>query len=336
MSSGEKLLGAGDIFICLASGSKDHIGKVAFIPHDTDSYFGGFMGAVRANVQKVNARFLYLLLRHSRFNQYLRDRIAGASINNLSADILLRYEIPLPPLETQATVVAEVAGHQRVIDGARMVVECYRAYLPTDPSWQVSRLGDVCDDILTGPFGSALHQTDYVAHGIPVVNPQDIVDGAVSTSRIKMVSPQTRDRLSDFALREGDIVLGRRGEMGRCAVVSREMSGWLCGTGCFVLRPGKACDSRFVSLQIQSPEVRQRLDQQSVGVTMKNLNQRVVADLTIALPALKKQRDLIAETESEQAIVDANRDLIVRMDKRIQAILLSLEGDEPAVSPLGV
>jgi type I restriction enzyme S subunit len=99
-------------------------------------------------------------------------------------------------------------------------------------------LGRACDAILTGPFGSSLHQSDYVDSGIPVINPQNIVDGAIRTDGIRMVAPATRDRLQEFAVRENDIVIGRRGEMGRCAVVSAEMNGWLCGTGCFVIRPG--------------------------------------------------------------------------------------------------
>ena len=65
--------------------------------------------------------------------------------------------------------------------------------------------------------------------GIPVINPQNIVDGAISTDGVKMVAPKTRDRLQEFTIRENDIIIGRRGEMGRCAVVTSKMNNWLCG-----------------------------------------------------------------------------------------------------------
>ena len=111
-----------DIFICLASGSKDHIGKVAFIHNDTDYYFGGFMGAVRADTSRANPAYLFHQLGHRRFNEFLRERIAGANINNLGAKLLYQFAIPLPPLEVQQEIVAEIEGYQKIIEGARELI----------------------------------------------------------------------------------------------------------------------------------------------------------------------------------------------------------------------
>ena len=120
--SDEKRLKRDDIFICLASGSKDHIGKVAFISEDTDFYFGGFMGAVRCNGPDVAPRFLYLQLSASRFNDFLRNQIAGASINNLSGRILSRFSIPLPPPYTQQAIVAEIEAEQALVAANRELI----------------------------------------------------------------------------------------------------------------------------------------------------------------------------------------------------------------------
>ena len=116
--SDEKKLRSGDVFICLASGSKDHIGKVTLISNDSDYYFGGFMEPIRVDQSKLQPEFLYWILRDQRFNDFLRRRIIGANINNLSAKILNSYQVPLPPLEVQRTIVAEIEGYQKVIDGA--------------------------------------------------------------------------------------------------------------------------------------------------------------------------------------------------------------------------
>ena len=111
----DKKLMKDDIFICLASGSKDHIGKVAFITDDTDYYFGGFMGAIRVNLDLISPLYLFHQLRYSRFNDFLREQISGANINNLGAKLLYRYEIPLPPLSVQREIVAEISGYQEDI-----------------------------------------------------------------------------------------------------------------------------------------------------------------------------------------------------------------------------
>jgi type I restriction enzyme M protein len=169
------------------------------------------------------------------------------------------------------------------------------------------RLAEVCEAILTGPFGSSLHESDYVANGIPVINPKNIVDGVVVRNGAKMVSAATKDRLKEFTLRENDIVIARRGEMGRCTVVTADMDGWLCGTGCFVIRLKPTCELGFAYLQLSSPKVKARLKEQAVGVTLLNLNQGILADLEIPLPPLELQREIVAEIEGYQKVINGAR-----------------------------
>jgi len=141
------------------------------------------------------------------------------------------------------------------------------------------------------------------------------------------VSLETRERLKEFTVRENDIIIARRGEMGRCAVVPTEMNGWLCGTGCFVIRLKVECDVRFAFFQIASPQVKAHLEQQAVGVTLKNLNQGILSALTFPLPPLATQQAIVAEIEAEQALVAANRELVARFEKKIQATLARVWGE---------
>ena len=177
----------------------------------------------------------------------------------------------------------------------------------TSHKWPMVELRTVCEDIRTGPFGTLLHRSDYVDQGIPLVNPQDIVDGSIVTDKIKTVSSETRDRMRDFTLRERDIVIGRRGEMGRCAIVSAEMNGSLCGTGSCIIRLTAACDVHFVALQLRSQRVAAHLEQQSVGVTMKNLNHRILNALQIPLPPLEVQKEIVAEIAGYQKVINGAR-----------------------------
>ena len=93
--------------------------------------------------------------------------------------------------------------------------------------WQTKRLGDFSAAISTGPFGSLLHKSDYVDDGVPLVNPTNIVNDRILPDVSMLISETTRQRLSNYVLGEGDIVVGRRGEIGRCAVVGPTEAGWL-------------------------------------------------------------------------------------------------------------
>jgi len=112
-----------DIFICLASGSKDHIGKVAFVESDTEYYFGGFMGVIRINKDKGLSKYIFHLLQSEDFNNYLRRAISGVNINNLNAKILGAYKIPLPPLEIQKQLVAETEKEEEIIASNRRLID---------------------------------------------------------------------------------------------------------------------------------------------------------------------------------------------------------------------
>lgn len=118
--------------------------------------------------------------------------------------------------------------------------------IPED--WDVKRLGEIAA-FRTGPFGSALHKSDYTNDGIPIVNPMHVVDGKIEPTRTMTITEQAAKNLSDFRLKPGEIVIGRRGDMGRCAVVQEYQLGWLCGTGSMIVRPLHT-DSEFFPARI--------------------------------------------------------------------------------------
>lgn len=174
--------------------------------------------------------------------------------------------------------------------------------------WNEVHLGEIAS-FRTGPFGSALHKSDYVVGGLPLVNPLHIVDGRIVPDERTSVDPDTAHRLSDFQLAEGDVVMGRRGEMGRCAVVRREESGWLCGTGSLIIRPKRdTVDSGFLQFILSSPQTIAAIESGSVGTTMVNLNQSVLQGLPIPLPSKAEQEaiyEAIADAEGLLADLDA-------------------------------
>ncbi|MCE5228944.1 restriction endonuclease subunit S [bacterium] len=159
--------------------------------------------------------------------------------------------------------------------------------------WERKRLQDFAETISTGPFGSVLHKSDYADHGVPLVNPINIIDDRIVPDPSKLITEPTKQRLSNYVLREGDIVVGRRGEIGRCAVVGLAEVGWVCGTGSFFIRPLPSVDSRFIAHLIRSSDYREKLEQLSTGTTMKNLSNIALADLVVAIPSLREQRRIV-------------------------------------------
>lgn len=103
-------------------------------------------------------------------------------------------------------------------------------------------LGEICrrqnGSIQTGPFGSQLHASDYIAIGTPVVMPVNISDGRIDERDIARISDENVERLARHKLAYGDIVFSRRGDVTRFAAVSERETGWVCGTGCLKVSIG--------------------------------------------------------------------------------------------------
>ena len=159
-------------------------------------------------------------------------------------------------------------------------------------SWRWVRFSEIMSTMSTGPFGSMLHKTDYIEKGIPLVNPANMVP-----SDKMMISEATRRRLSSYILHAGMIVLGRRGEMGRCAVVTEKEDGWLCGTGSFFMEPSMSLYVYYVVSLFSSPYVKFYLGGKSVGTTMSNLNHTILSKMPIPLPPLAEQRRIVAKLD---------------------------------------
>lgn len=180
--------------------------------------------------------------------------------------------------------------------------------------WEIAKLGDISKNIQTGPFGSQLHQSDYSECGIPVVMPKNLVGGKISEESIARVDKTHVERLCRHKIEVGDILYSRRGDVGRCAHVTKKEEGWLCGTGCLrVTIDSEKADSRFVFFQLQHPDTVGWVEKHAVGATMLNLNTTILSSVPIRLPALEIQKR-IAD------ILSAYDDLIENNQKQIKLL----------------
>jgi type I restriction enzyme, S subunit len=180
-------------------------------------------------------------------------------------------------------------------------------------NWRITTLRHLCTSIQTGPFGSQLHAEDYVDGGTPIINPSNISDGRVVADAKSTVNDETSMRLARHRFLKGDIVIGRRGEMGRCAVISEVEKGWICGTGSIRLTPRPdEVDAIFLAKVLGLPQTIGFLTVQSVGSTMDNLNEQILARVPVALPTLPEQRNIVKLIAHRRFQSDSKAGLVER------------------------
>lgn len=191
--------------------------------------------------------------------------------------------------------------------------------------WRETTLGEVCDKvggiIQTGPFGSQLHASDYSPDGIPVVMPKDIIGGRVATDGIARVSEEHVQRLLRHKLCKGDIVYGRRGDIGRQALVGEREEGWLCGTGCLRVSLGDtAIDPMFLHFYLDQPSVIDWITNQAIGATLPNLNTSILRSVPIRFPPLPTQRKIAAILSAYDDLIEVNQRRIRILEEMAQSL----------------
>ena len=242
----------------------------------------------------------------------------GATVQGVKVELVKSLQLPLPSLPEQKRIVAildeafaainkAMANTERNLANARGLFESHLndVFTQNTVGWVETTIGQATGGVFTGPFGSLLHKSDYIANGIPLVNPAHITELGIAPDMRKTVSKETASRLENYVMREGDIVIGRRGEMGRCALVSDTEDGWLCGTGSFYIKPSGRCDSRYLVRYLRSSGCKAASEKIAGGAVMPNLSNKALANLRIHLPPpdqqvviLKKIEDLHIETQT--------------------------------------
>jgi len=227
-----------------------------------------------------------------------------------------------------------------------MSIDCLDSpYGPIPSKFRCSKLEDLCvggSGVQTGPFGSQLHQEDYVPIGTPIITVEHLGENRILHQDLPMVSDEDLKRLDRYALQEGDIVFSRVGSVDRRSLTRKEETGWLFSGRCLRVRPNKdLIDPEYLSWFFGLPAFREYIRQIAVGATMPSLNTKILSEVPIYYPALPEQRAIARILGSLDDKIELNRCMNETLESIARAIFKSwfvdfdpvqakAEGREPA------
>ena len=276
--------------------------------------------------ERIASDFLYLLLKA---NKPALIRLAGGGAQpNISQKIIREFQIPLPPLEVQKEIVAEIEGYQKVINGARAVLDNYRPHIPIHPDWPMVELGQAC---IVNPRKSEIADFDgsLVVSFVPMadIGEHEMYFEPRETKRLDEVTT------SYTYFKDGDVLLAKVTpcfENGKAGIARGLRNGIGFGSSEFyVLRPTGDLLPAWVFMFAATPAFRAWATPQMTGTGgLQRVPRSVVENYQIPRPPLTTQEAIVAEIEAEQALVAANRELITRFAKKIQATLARVWGEE--------
>jgi type I restriction enzyme M protein len=260
----------------------------------------------------------------------------GGTFKEISKSKFCELQIPLPPLEVQKEIVAEIEGYQKVINGARAVLDHYRPHIPIHPDWPILRFEEAPFEIVDGDRGTNYpKKEDFSPSGYCLfLNTKNVRSDGFNFSEMEFVSKEKDQALRKGKLQRGDVVLTTRGTIGNTGLYdeSVEFENIRINSGMLIFRPDAAkLSGSFLFHFFQSENFRTQRDAIVSGAAQPQLPIRSLNEATIPLPPLATQQAIVAEIEAEQALVNANRELIARFEKKIHATLARVWGeDNPA------
>jgi len=194
---------------------------------------------------------------------------------------------------------------------------------------------DCGGQLQTGPFGSQLHSHEYVNDGIPVVMPQDISTGGIDTADIAQVTELKAKSLARHRMLPGDLIFARRGDLSKCAVIQMEQKGWLCGTGCLLMRPPvKALSPRWTADIYRFHTTQEQVSIHAVGSTMPNLNTGILLALIVPLPTLEEQVQIEERLRGAEKNDRMNKSVLMKLQSLKSALMQDLLTGKKRVTPL--
>ena len=283
---------------------------------------GRGLAAIRPTKNRLLTSYAFYILR-SMEAEIIGN--TGATFASINKGDIRKLQIPLPPLEVQKEIVAEIEGYQKVIDGARAVVDNYRPQIAINPDWPMAALKDYFTTTSGGTPSKAT--PSFWAGTVPWVSPKDMKSDVIE---------DTEDHISEAAIEAsatklipgGSVVcVVRSGILKHSFPVALLAHDMCINQDLFAFNPiSDAISSKFLFYVLKTKADAILKDGIKPGVTVQSFHNGFFRDFQIPLPPAAAQQKIVAEIEVEQALIAASRDLIVRFEKKTQGTLARVWG----------
>lgn len=312
-NSSVKLLPKNSILLCCTAS----VGEYAFaeIELTTNQQFNGLV--IKDDYKdRLLPKFLFLMA--STFKSEL-ERLSGkTSFNFVSVGNVKQIEIPLPPLEIQNEIVAQIEEWQKIIDGAKQVINTYHPTITIDPSWEIVKLGDVCE--ITS--SKRIFQEEYQSHGIPFYRTKEIVElsNNLNISLELFISENRYNEIKkQFAVPvQGDILISAVGTIGICWIVDTDSPFYFKDGNLLWLKSFKNINSYFLKIILENT-IKATKSNLVNGVAYNALTIIKLKEIQVPLPPIEVQTEIIEYIERERQAVESCKKLVEIFEAKIKS-----------------
>lgn len=306
----------GSLLICTASGSKSHLGKVAYVDDDYGYAFGGFMGQITP-APGVNDRYLFHALTSPAYKEFIEALSDGVNINNLKFDVLRQFPVPVPPLPEQRHIVAIL---DEAFEGIATAKANAEKNLRNAREWATEQLSKVLGGASAGGQSGALESLvaasctlsygivqpgEDVPDGLPVVRPVDLGGRKVYIDGLKRIDPALARSYARTTLEGDDLLLCVRGTTGTVASAVPALAGANVTRGIVPIRFDPQVISQALGYYLlRSEPVQAQIRAKTYGAALMQINIGDLRKIVVAFPPMERQAALVEQLDAIQEAAD--------------------------------
>ena len=246
-----------------------------------------------------------------------------AGVPGLNRNDAYEIQIPLPALPIQEEIVAEIDSYQKIIDGARMVVENYKPRIDIDPEWEMVEISDIAEinrETINPSkvFDDWFRYVDIssVENGTGVVSFDNIVKVAEAPSRARRVVKKDDILLS--TVRPNLQAHAYLGYLPEKVIASTGFAVLTCKTGIF---------SRYLFYMLFDESVQAQMSARMGKGSYPSINEKDVSEIKIPLPPIEKQKEIVSYLKKEEEAIAINKELIESFEKKIIVRIAKVWGE---------
>lgn len=301
--SSAKLLPSGTVLVS----TRATIGRVAIAECETATK-QGFKNIIVIDDTKVSNRFVAYMM------TALADRMvslaSGGTFKEISKSNFLTLSIPLPPLEKQEQIVAELDGYQKIVDGAQQIIDAYKPTIGIDPTWEKVKLGDICN--LTYGYTDTAKESGSARF----VRITDIDEKGLLRDENKRYVDLIEQN-NAFLLHRGDLLVARTGATyGKTLYFDTDETA-VFASFLIKLDLPEYIDHYFYWIFAQTQNYWDQANRLVSGGAQPQFNANAIKQLVIPIPPLDVQKSIVKQAREEQKIIDANKKLISIFKQKI-------------------
>ncbi len=277
---------------------------------------------------KVIPEYLYLILKSQK--DYLISLSGGGAQPNISQKIIRELKIPLPPLSVQEEVAAEIEGYQKIIDGAKMVVESYKPQIDIDPDWEMVELWEVVIFKQTGLVRNKVEQNsenEYFYLKMDGIT----YNGYLSLNKLVKVNA-TKEEFEKYNLKKDDFLYNTRNTpdlVGKSTVFNNDSNKYLFNNNIMRIRFNNNLNPYFANYILNSSVYKNKIKSFVDGTTsVAALYPKNYFSIKVPVPDIEIQKQIVAKIEEEQKLVEANKKLIGIFEQKIKERIAKVWGED--------